>query len=718
MHLEGIGYRWIGKGGGEAKKSGARLMLVAVWSLALAAAPAHAQRQSAAGAMAGVPGVPTVLMEGTKVAFGPWRLPFECSVEEPRLGHEASAVRQVAFDFPRNAVTADSAVVIDILFFYTEGFKDDFVRLGESMEGNIHASMDSLNRALANSGVNATFRVAGIEQHPAMPARQSSAMRWINEDARAKERRNQVGADLVYALVDDRAGFLGVACQPGTIDASGGSGEECFWGSVNNFCGESGFPNCGEVWRTVLRHEVGHNLGIQHGPEFGGDPDRRLTVVGSAGRSTALRGAVGYCGGECWGHKDSTEPSYGTVMGGNNLEVFSSSSYRFAGRVVGEPGVHEAAKALSFTAEAVSRYRTAAPPTFPAGATISDQRWTEGAMIAPLVLPAATGGDGEVTYSLRPTLPRGVLFDDSSRVLSGRPMEVSGPVEYAYTATDAAGGSAFLSFTIEVVEQEGNCRSSGSATCLQDSRYEVTVDWWTADGQSGEAQVADVGTEDSGLFWFFSSTNWELLVKVLDACAVNDHHWVFGAATTDLGYRVTVTDTESGDVREYRNEAGRAAQAIADVTAFSEACAETGAAVFARVPDPLHPLDPSRSPESVESKHAADSILLLQNGRFDVRVQWATEAGETGPGSAVPERTVDSGMFWFFEPSNWEMLVKVLDGCAVNGNYWVLAGSATTLGFEITVTDTAAGSARQYTKSNRNERAAAFVDSAAFPCRR
>ena len=362
------------------------------------------------------------------------------------------------------------------------------------------------------------------------------------------------------------------------------------------------------------------------------------------------------------------------------------------------------------------------PLAFEPGTSVPDQRWEEGAFIAPLSLPAASGGQGELTYSLSPPPPEGVSFDRSLRTLSGRPTTVSGPVEYTYAATDATGASASLSFTIEVVEAGGSCRSSSSATCLQGSRYEVAVDWWTADGQSGDARVADVGTADSGLFWFFSATNWELLVKVLDGCAVNGHHWVFGAATTDVGYRVRVTDTESGTVREYRNEAGRAAPAIADVTAFSEACAATGATAAGRTSEPRDPPDPRqplglRQPHgSLASPRTAAPILALQDGRFEVGVQWTTEGGETGPGSAAPERTVDSGLFWFFEPSNWEMLVKVLDGCAQNGHYWVLAGSATTLGFEIAVTDTEAGAVRRYLKADRREPAAAFVDVSAFPC--
>ena len=595
----------------------------------------------------------------------------------------------------------DEMYVITILFFYTRQFADDF-RDRAHMEDEIQKSVDLLNLALHNSHVNATFRIVGIERDSAMPTRQFRAEEWIVNNARARSRRDEVGADLVYALVDDPTGVAGLGCLPSSFAPS--TGEQCFYGSVNNWTPSVRAFDNENVWQTILRHEVGHNLGIQHSPEFGGNP-----------RGGFFPGAVGYSSGPF-----STDPDwYGTVMGANYLPRFSSSSERFEFRgrslVVGERGVHEASTALLHSISPVSRYRATAPPTFSTGTTIPDQRWTEGAMIELLELPAAGGGDGDISYSLRPALPGGVVFDDSSRILSGRPAAVSGPAEYTYSATDAEGRSASLSFTIEVVEPERNCRSTAAATCLQGSRYEVTVDWWTADGQSGEAAVADVGTADSGLFWFFSSTNWELLVKVLDACAVNDHHWVFGAATTDLGYRVKVTDTESGSVREYRNEAGRAAQAIADVTAFPEACAEAGAAVFSRVPESLDPLGP---PRSLESEQTAGSSLVLQKGRFDVRVQWTTEDGETGPASAAPERTVDSGLFWFFEPSNWEMLVKVLDGCGVNDHYWVLAGSATTLGFEIRVTDTQAGAARHYTKTDRRERAAAFVDSAAFPCGR
>ena len=65
-------------------------------------------------------------------------------------------------------------------------------------------------------------------------------------------------------------------------------------------------------------------------------------------------------------------------------------------------------------------------------------------------------------------------------------------------------------------------------------------------------------------------------------------------------------------------------------------------------------------------------------------------------GNAIPF-TRDSGLFYFFEPDNIEMLVKVLDGCAINGSFWVFYAATTDVGFELTVEDLVAGTSRVYT---------------------
>ncbi len=118
---------------------------------------------------------------------------------------------------------------------------------------------------------------------------------------------------------------------------------------------------------------------------------------------------------------------------------------------------------------------------------------------------------------------------------------------------------------------DGTCVAGAHTLCLQDSRFSVTVDWSTADG-AGQGLVAPERTHDSGMFHFFDANSWEVLIKVLDGCALNGHVWVYGASTTDVGYVIQVTDTATGAAKEYRNEPGMPAAAITDSEAFPASC--------------------------------------------------------------------------------------------------------------------------------------------------
>ena len=80
---------------------------------------------------------------------------------------------------------------------------------------------------------------------------------------------------------------------------------------------------------------------------------------------------------------------------------------------------------------------------------IPDQTFAVDTPIDPLYLPLATGGTEPYTYTLEP-LPAGLSFDAAIQVLSGVPTTVETTV-VTYTATDATGASATLTFTIEVI---------------------------------------------------------------------------------------------------------------------------------------------------------------------------------------------------------------------------------------------------------------------------
>jgi hypothetical protein len=120
---------------------------------------------------------------------------------------------------------------------------------------------------------------------------------------------------------------------------------------------------------------------------------------------------------------------------------------------------------------------------------------------------------------------------------------------------------------------------AGSAGChnapdttdlvLHQGRFQARVSWRDAAGNTGTGRVAAPAADGSGLFWFFSLDNWELLVKVIDGCALNGRHWVFAAATTDVEYTLTVTDSLTGRTARYENPLGRRSPAFTDTEAFA-----------------------------------------------------------------------------------------------------------------------------------------------------
>ena len=104
--------------------------------------------------------------------------------------------------------------------------------------------------------------------------------------------------------------------------------------------------------------------------------------------------------------------------------------------------------------------------------------------------------------------------------------------------------------------------------CLHD-RFPVAI---TGISQSptGIGTPVRTGTRDTGLFWFYYDTKWDVMVKVLDGCAVNAHWWVLIGPLTDAGYTISVADPVSptNPIRTYSNTLGNLAEATIDVTAF------------------------------------------------------------------------------------------------------------------------------------------------------
>ena len=101
------------------------------------------------------------------------------------------------------------------------------------------------------------------------------------------------------------------------------------------------------------------------------------------------------------------------------------------------------------------RQVTGASPNFPAGSGPGNQDYTVGTAIDDLLLPAATGGDGPLTYSLTPGVP-GLIFDATATVrrLSGTPT-TAGTYDMTFRARDVDGDTDSLKFTIAVTDPGG-----------------------------------------------------------------------------------------------------------------------------------------------------------------------------------------------------------------------------------------------------------------------
>ena len=107
-----------------------------------------------------------------------------------------------------------------------------------------------------------------------------------------------------------------------------------------------------------------------------------------------------------------------------------------------------------------------------------------------------------------------------------------------------------------------------------------------------------------------------------------------------------------------------------------------------------------------------DDTLCLSSGRFSVETSWRTDQGTSGVGGAEM-LSDDTGTFWFFDPGNTEVVVKVLNACGFFGRYWVFAGGLTNVEVDLVVTDTLSGQVRTY-RNELGEPFAPIQDANAF----
>ena len=268
----------------------------------------------------------------------------------------------------------------------------------------------------------------------------------------------------------------------------------------------------------------------------------------------------------------------------------------------------------------------------------------------------------------------------------------------------------------------------GETVATLSGDYEVRMCFETPSGAQVDASNYHLESSASGLLYFFDRDNVEVLAKVLDGCSINGHRWVFVAPVTTLAFNLEIVERSTGNTFTHRNAKGVVAATASDVAAFpcdpEPSAAATSSAegpqagASRRMParTPAYPVSAARTPVAesppvcepegpgieLESGHRVDMCFELPDGEIGQALDWG-----------LARRS--SALVYFFDRENVEVLVKVLDGCGVNGHHWVFTGAVTDLAFQLVVTSP---DGQRWTHANTGGRIAETrSDTAAFQCR-
>ncbi len=113
--------------------------------------------------------------------------------------------------------------------------------------------------------------------------------------------------------------------------------------------------------------------------------------------------------------------------------------------------------------------------------------------------------------------------------------------------------------------------------------------------------------------------------------------------------------------------------------------------------------------------YESENVRCLQRGRFRTEVSYEAYDGASGDAKTTPSDSPDTAIFYFFGPENWELMVKVLDGCGLNSKFWVYSSASTDVEYTMTITDTQTLAQKVYTNP-LGRIAETVTDNLAFPC--
>jgi len=157
------------------------------------------------------------------------------------------------------------------------------------------------------------------------------------------------------------------------------------------------------------------------------------------------------------------------------------------------------------------------------------------------------------------------IGNSSTEALTETFTTASLPAGTYYIGVSAYGGGSNYTLTVNSsTTGGGGCTANSTTVCLLNNRFRVAIAYVNPfsnpPNQPGNFLGARLlqGTQnpDTALFGFSSAQAVEVVVRVQDTRPFANRFDIYYGGMTDVGYTVTVTDTQTGTTRQYVNNVG------------------------------------------------------------------------------------------------------------------------------------------------------------------
>ena len=658
----------------------------------------------------------------------------------------ASAIEAQRSDGPERVVQASNHNHLDILVLYSEAAGERYMLRDGSVEAPINNSIDYLNTVFRNGQLDVVAQLAHLEQAPASLNTEGSGQAVLGRFQQNREihdLRVEHQADLVHLFTTTEVtGVCGIAYLLGKGETWRDFSPTAYGLTRMQMCTEA----------ETFAHEVGHNLGGNHDPPNAGqnweDANRRNNVV-----------IAPYAFGHTWFSPSSPNPpNKDTIMSYGSGEVepwFSTVRVEPNGWALGIAGERENERAVRATVGIAVRYSDALPqgpgpdpdpdpepPPPPPGGGPTAPGSLNGRHTGPtsVRLSWADRSDDETGFEVevRPSgsgwgthsnHPANTTTADITGLTPG------GRYDFRVRAFNASGRSR-PSNTVSIVLPSTDFSDCVPSAPLITFAHGYTVSMCVEYLKDGVGPIVkedakDYGLEsrESGILYFFDRDNAEVLVKVLDACAISDYLWVYVAPVTTLAFNLRIDEVGTDRFWEHRNPRGGGDAATASalkhfpcdpdaaVVAGTVASGDQGVVTAGDLRDGVDLVDAGFRPASIqhaltagERSDCEPQPVATMKGGYEVAM--CVEFLKDGEPSSTPVKdygleSEQSAILYFFDKNNAEVLIKVLEPPGGNCGRWVFVAPVTDLAFNIEVRPPDGGT--PWIRSNPFGRTAAAV---------